>query len=147
MAIKKRTAVISAVAVVGLFLTLSMVGVLGAPKQARVTGINVGVFSDSKCRVNCTAIDWGNISPGDVVTKTVYVKNTGEGRVSLSLSASNWSPSEAESVLKLTWNLGKRSLGVGKVVPAILTLTVASELGSLASFKFTISITGTQKLK
>ncbi len=148
MAIKKRkTAAISAVALVGLFLTLTVAGVLGAPKRARVAGINVGVFSDSKCRVICTGIDWGNISPGDVVSKTVYLKNTGESRVSLSFSTSNWSPIEAESMLKLTWNLGKRSLDVGKVVPAILTLSVASDLGSLASFKFAISIIGTQKSK
>jgi len=132
------------VAIVGLFLTLTITGVLGAPKRAVVNSINVGVYSDSSCRVNCTSLDWGNISPGGVVTQTIYVKNTGDGRVSLSMSASNWSPSGAESLLELSWSLGRRSLAAGKVVPAVLTLSAASDLRSLTSFNCTISIAGTQ---
>lgn len=144
---KMPIAAIVTVATVGLFLTLTVTGVLGAPKRATVNSINVGVYSDSSCRVNCTSINWGNISPGAVVTKTVYVKNTGNNRVSLSMTESNWSPSGAESLLELSWNLGGRSLAAGKVVPAVLTLSAASNLGSLTSFNFTISIVGMQKKK
>ena len=144
---KMPIAAIVTIAITGLLLTLTITGVLGAPKRTAVNGINVGVYTDSNCRVNCTAIDWGNISPGDVVTKTVYVKNTGESRVSLSVTASNWSPSEAEPLFELSWSLGRRSLGAGKVVPATMTLSAASNLGSLSSFNFTINIVGTQKKK
>ena len=144
---KMPIAAIVTVAILGLFLTLTITGVLGAPKRAVVNSINVVVYSDSSCKVNCTSLDWGNISPDGVVTKTIYVKNTGDSRVSLSLTASNWSPSRAESLLELSWNLGKRSIAAGKVVPAELTLSAASNLGSLASFNFTISIVGTQRKK
>ena len=144
---KMPAAAIITVAIAGLFLTLTITGVLGAPKRATVSAVNVGVYSDSKCEVNCSAIDWGNISPGEVITKTVYVKNTGDSRVSLSLAASIWNPIEAESLFELSWNLGRRSLGAGKAVPATLTLSAAPDLGSLSSFKFTISIVGTQKTK
>ena len=140
-------AAIVTVAIVGLFLTLTITGVLGAPKRTVVNSINVAVYSDSSCRVNCTSIDWGDISPDGVVTKKIYVKNTGTGRVSLTMTASNWSPSEAESLLELSWNLGRRSLAAGKVVPAVLTLSAASNLGSLTNFNFTISIVGTQRKK
>ena len=144
---KMPIAAIVTVTIVGLFLTLTITGVLGAPKRAVVNSINVGVYSDSSCRVNCTSIDWGNISPNGVVTKKIYVKNIGDSKVSLSMTTSNWSPIEAESLLELSWNLGRRSLAAGKVVPAVLTLSAASNLGSLTSFNFTISIVGVQREK
>lgn len=144
-AFRKMPAAAITVAIVGLFLTITITGVLGAPKRATVSAINVSVYSDPKCKVNCSGIDWGNISPGEVITKTVYVKNTGDSRVSLSMTASSWTPIEAESLFKLSWNLGKRSLGAGKAVPATLTLSAAQNLGSLSTFKFTIIIVGTQK--
>lgn len=142
---KKQVAATLTVAIAGLLLTMIITGVLGAPKRATISGINVGVYSDPNCKVNCTGLDWGNISPGDVVTKTVYVKNTGDSRVSLDLTSSNWNPGEAESLFQLSWNLGKRALGTGKTAQATLTLSAAPDLGSLSSFKFTINIVGSQK--
>jgi hypothetical protein len=62
----------------------------------------------------------------------------------LSLTSPNWNPSIANSYLTLTWDKEGYSLSPGAVVTATLTLTVASQIGSLTTFDFDFSsISGT----
>jgi len=135
------------VAIIGLLLAMSTIGVLGAPRgSGRVRAVNVGVYLDSSCTVKCTAIDWGNINPGSAVTKTVYVKNLGSTALTLKLSTINWNPTTAASLITLSWNLNNYyRLSAGKIVPLRLTLKAASNTGILSDFSFVIVITGTQK--
>ena len=146
MALKKITmdAVIVA-AVVGVLLTVSTIGVLGAPKGAgKVQAVNVRVYSDSGCTVSCGAIDWGMIKPDSVVERVVYVKNSGSGVMTLRFSVDGWSPDLAGSVIKVTWNLGnKYRLGAGEVVPVTLSLRAAADTLGLTDFSFNVLISGT----
>ena len=148
--ITRRISVGALIAVVatGLFLTLLTSGLLMSSQTVQsggtVNSVNVGVYSDSGCTQNCTTLDWGAITPGNSVTRTVYVKNTGTLPVTLSMTTGNWAPSNANTYLTLTWNQGGAVLAAGNSVTAILTLTASSSAGNLTSFSFNIIITGTQ---
>ncbi len=139
---------IIAVAVTGLFLTMVTAGVLTVnqtvPSGGTITAINIGVYTDSACTVNCTSIDWGTIAPGGSATKTVYIKNTGTVPVTLSMVALSWVPSNANTYLTFTWNRANFVLAAGSSVAATLTLTVSASAGSITTFSFNIVITGTQ---
>jgi hypothetical protein len=132
----------------GLFLTLLTSGLLMSSQTVQsggtVNSVNVGVYSDSGCTQNCTTLDWGAITPGNSVTRTVYVKNTGTLPLTLSMTTGNWVPSNANTYLTLIWNQGGAVLAAGNSVTAILTLTASSSAGNLTSFSFNIIITGTQ---
>ena len=84
------------------------------------------------------------VSPGSVVTKNVYVKNTGNVPVTLSMATSGWSPSNANSYLTVSWNRQGTQLNAGQSIAATITLTVASDTGSLNSFSFNATLTGTE---
>ena len=148
--ITRRISVGALIAVVatGLFLTLLTSGLLMSSQTVQsggtVNSVNVGVYSDSGCTQNCTTLDWGAITPGNSVTRTVYVKNTGTLPLTLSMTTGNWVPSNANTYLTLTWNQGGVVLAAGNSVTAILTLTASSSAGNLTSFSFNIIITGTQ---
>ena len=148
--ITRRISVGALIAVVatGLFLTLLTSGLLMSSQTVQsggtVNSVNVGVYSDSGCTQNCTTLDWGAITPGNSVTRTVYVKNTGTLPLTLSMTTGNWVPSNANTYLTLTWNQGGAVLAAGNSVTAILTLTASSSAGNLTSFSFNIIITGTQ---
>ena len=114
------------------------------PSTGTITAVNVGVYSDSQCTQNCTNISWGNVSPGETATQTVYVKNTGNVPVTLTMTTTGWSPSNANSYLTLTWNQENTVLNAGQSISATLTLAVASSTGSLTDFSFTIILTGTE---
>lgn len=148
MALRKTMAVAIIVVTIffGLFLALSTAGVLGKPRgTGQVSAVNVGVYLDSACTVNCATINWGNINSGSAITKTIYLKNSGETALVLKIASSNWNPNVARSLITLSWNLDNYVLPAGETVPAILTLSAASNTGNLASFTFAIIITGTQQ--
>lgn len=139
------------IAVAGVAAAVLSSGLLVAQQQVQTNGtvsgqvsssINIGVYSDAAATVNCSSLSWGSLSPGGSVSQTVYVKNTGGQNETLALSASNWSPSTASSVLTLTWNMQGVVLPVGAVVPATLTLTASSSTGTLTSFTFDVVISG-----
>jgi hypothetical protein len=137
-----------AIAVTGLFLTMITAGALVSsqtvPSGGTITAVNVGVYSNSACTNNCTSIDWGALSPGGSTTRTVYVKNTGTVPVTLSMATANWSPSNANSYLTVTWNRANYVLAAGSSVSATLTLTASASAGSITDFDFNIVITGTE---
>ena len=142
---KTLTTTIITVTIVCLLLTLATLGVLGAPKgTGNVNTINVNLYSDPSCTIKCTSINWENIRPNSAINKTLYIKNSGNTTITLSMSTKNWNPKGANSELQLSWNLNNYRLSVEKVVPATLTLTATSNIANLTNFKFTIIITGTQ---
>jgi hypothetical protein len=114
------------------------------PLSGTITTINVGVYSNSDCTQNCTALNVGTLNPGGTATQTVYVKNTGTVPETLSMTLSNWNPTIASSSLTLSWDRQNYLLNPGQSIQATLTLTVASSTGSLTTFSCDVTITGTQ---
>lgn len=149
MELHKRSIVaIAAVAITGLILTFVTSGLLSASQTVQYNGnisaVNVGIYTNSACTNNCTNINAGTISPGMTYTNAIYVKNTGNSPVKLSMTTSNWNPTAAEGPITLTWNRDNYSLDPGDSVSATLTLSVSSSISSsISSFSFKITITGT----
>lgn len=113
------------------------------PSTGTIMAINVEVYWDSAGTQNVTSIDWGIPAPGDVVNKTVYVKNTGNNSMNLSMSISSWSPAEASTYLSLTWDQDGASVAAGGTVQAIISLDVSSGITGISDFSFNIVIEGT----
>lgn len=108
-----------------------------------VNTINVDIYTDAAATTKCSSIVWGTLSPGGSVTKTIYIKNSGNIAETLNMTATGWSPAAAGSVLSLTWDKEGTSLAAGGVVPATLTLQVAADTGDVTSFNVNIVISGT----
>ena len=145
---KFSTLAVATIAIVGILLTMTTLAALSAsqniPLNGTITAVNVGVYSDSACTVPCTALNVGTVNPGGTATQTVYIKNTGTVPETLSMTATNWTPTNATSYLTLSWDRQNYVLNAGLSVQATLTLTVASNTGSLTTFSCTVTITGTQ---
>jgi len=146
MAMRKASVVVAAVALLGTVLALTTLGLLSVnqsvPSSGTITSVNVGVYSDPGCTTNCTSISWGSISPGSVVTKTVYVKNTGTAQITLNMTTNSWSPAGANGPIALTWDKEGAVLTASQVATTTLTLTVSSSISGVTSFSFNIVITG-----
>src|SRR3990170_3259436 len=149
MAMKKLStgAIIAIIAITGMFLTLITAGLLSVNQSisssGNVTTVNVGVYSDSACTQTLTSVDWGTISPGTTVTRTIYVKNTGNTQITLSMTTNSWSPTSANGPLTLTWNREGTTLSAGISTAATLTLSISSSISGITTFSVNIVITGT----
>ncbi len=91
--------------VVGSGLTLAVLNVQHAiPSSGLVVAVNVGVYADSACTLNVTAIDWGTVYPGESVSRLVYVKNGGNVPLTLSMNATGWSPAGVSGQIGVSWD-------------------------------------------
>jgi hypothetical protein len=110
----------------------------------RITTVNVGVYRDSAATQAVTSIDWGNLTAGSSTTYTLYIKNTGNTRETLSMATSVWTPTTASQYITITWDRTNAALNQNDVVLATLTLTVAANIDtSITTFSNNITITGT----
>jgi len=128
------TFVLSALASVQRSRTLSNAG--------KVKAVGVGVYSELACINPVTSIDWGTLEPGQKVNKTVYVKNSSNVPLTLSMTTQNWNPSNAPSYINCTWNSEGKSLDANQVTPAVLTLSVGNNITGITDFSFNIVIVG-----
>lgn len=144
---KPQLALVLVSVVFALAGALAVTGVLTASKSIGSSGsvkaINVDVYSDSACTLVLSSIDWGTIEAGTSVNRTIYVKNTGNHVLTLSLSSSGWSPSDAGSYLTLSWDKQGATLNKGQSTAAVLTLAVSSSISGITSFSVNIVIQGT----
>lgn len=113
------------------------------PSTGTIMAINVEVYWDSAGTQNVTTIDWGIPAPGDVVTKTIYVKNAGNNPMNISMSISSWAPAGASTYLTVTWDQESAVVAAGATVQAIISLDVSSGITGISDFSFNIVIEGT----
>ena len=144
---KLSTGALIAIIATAVFLTVTTAGLLSVnqniPSSGTVTAVNVGVYSNSACTQNLTSINWGTVSPGDSVTRTIYVKNTGNTQVTLSMTKTNWNPASANGPITITWNRESTTLVADQVTTATLTLSVSESVSGITDFSVEIVITGT----
>jgi hypothetical protein len=137
-----------ALAITALALTLTTAALLSTnqtvPLNGTITAVNLGVYTDSGCTQTATALNVGTLNPGSTTTQTVYLKNTGTIPETLTMTTNNWTPTNAPTYLTLSWNRQNTVLTAGQSIQATLTLTAASNTGSLTTFSCDITLTGTQ---
>lgn len=147
-------ALISGISVVGLLQSSERIGSSGivvrpappppppptpTPPPPEPT-IEIDVYSSIECTDVVTSVDWGSIDAGGSVNRVIYIKNSGDSGVSLSLVTENWSPSAAVDYLALSWDYAGSTLGPGGVVGVTLTLDVSSSVSGIDDFGFDIVI-------
>ncbi len=90
-----------------------------------------------------TSIGWGTLDNGTSVNRTIYVRNTGTVNMTLSMTASNWSPSGANSYLTLSWDQEGKNVTANSYVPAELMMSVSPSFTNGTAFSVDITIAGT----
>ena len=140
-----------ALAATGLFLTIltssTIISGVVSSSQAissggTITSMNVEIFNNNDCTQFCNNINWGALTPGDSITQTIYIRNSGNKPITVFMTTENWAPANASTYIKLTWDKENIILNPGQVTIATLTLIAASDTNSIADFNFDIIITG-----
>ena len=145
--VKKTTFIIGLLAVslalcTGIFVSGHLTTSRIISTQGTVTSINVEVYWDNACTQVVNNIGWGSTEPGDVVTRTVYVKNSGNSPMTLSMIHSDWVPVEAGNYISLSWNREGSTIQEDEVIQAILTLTISDEICGITTHSLNIIIEG-----
>jgi hypothetical protein len=149
MALPKIQLTVVALILVAIALTATTYGAISVNQSLTTSGSvnvtpNLGLYSDSSCTTSLSTIDWGAITAGNNITRTVYVKNTGTGTsLTLSISTSNWTPTAANGPITINWNKEGTRLTPGQSTAATITLTSSSSIVDITTFSVQILISGT----
>jgi len=128
---------------VGSAVTFAVLNVQRAiPSTGLVVAVNVGVYSDAACTLNLTSIDWGNVYPGGSVSRTIYVKNTRNAPITLSMTTASWNPAGAAGQITVAWDKENAVLNAGQSTSATLTLSVSQNVSGVTSFSMNIIVAG-----
>lgn len=146
MRVKQNLGILLLTVVVALAGGLAVSGILTTSRtlssSGSVRGINVEVFWDLQCTQVVTSVDWETPEPGDVLNKIIFVKNTGNAQMTLSLTDSGWDPVEASNYISLNWDREGVVIDADQVVEAVLTLSVSESITGIIDFSFNIVIEG-----
>ena len=104
--------------------------------------IEIDVYSDVGCTSRLTEVEWGSIEVGDSVERVIYVRNSGDAEVVLSLLTDNWSPAAASDHMAVSWDYDGSTLRSGEVLEVVLSLDVDASIPVLGEFSFEIIIVG-----
>ena len=121
----------------GLLTASRTIAIRGAMKA-----IDVEVYWDSGCTDTVSAVNWDILEPGGSPAKTIYVKNTGNAPLTLSMTCSGWTPPEAVDHITLSWDKEGVTVEPNAVVETLLTLSVSEAIYGITDFSCTITIEG-----
>jgi hypothetical protein len=138
--------IIAALVILALALTVSTLAfITDTPVPSYSVPIsasaNLDLYPDSSCSNNLTSFDWGVITPGANVTRSVYIKNTStETSFALNMTTANWNPITANGPIAITWDREGTRLAPGQAITAEITLTASQSSVDITDFIVQICI-------
>jgi len=106
------------------------------------------LYKDSNCEDQCTDINWGDLTPGSVKSRDVYIKNEDNITIYLDpVETPNWYPPKAPGYMDFGWDY-KQGTRINPLenLRITLTLKVSSDIEGISSFGFDILINGRDRL-
>ena len=110
------------------------------PSHGSVKGINVGLYSDQACTTPVESIQWGLLEPGATANQTVYIRNEGDSKTTLTMTLSKWKPKNSSNYIGLVWDYTGQTLDISQVIQVRLTLFILENIQGITDFSFDITI-------
>ena len=142
---RRMTALLLVAALIGV-ATAASIGLTQRRIPSRGTiyikVLGVEAYWDPECTSAVTEIDWGVLEPSDSVSKAIYVRNTGNAAVVLSMTTDNWSPIEAGAYITVTWDAEGSTLDDNATLAVSISLSVSADITGFSDFQVDIVING-----
>ena len=147
---KRKQSVLLASLIAISTLTGLAIGVNFVQRTIHSTGtvfiptLGLDAYWEQECNNPVSSIDWGTLEPGDQNTSTIYLKNTGNLPLALSMITQNWTPTNATTYIIVTWNRENATISVDQVLQADITIEVLTSVIGISDFSLDIVITGSE---
>jgi hypothetical protein len=99
----------------------------------------IGAYWDQTCTQKITSIAWGTLSPGQVRSVVVYIRNEGVNITYLDITEANWIPANAGQYFSFKWDCAIAKLLPTKIVKITATLAVSPNIHGIGTFSFDVT--------
>ena len=134
----------TAIIAICAFLIIASTGLLAPNQSDTSTGTiqtnNLEIYTNPDCTNNCTTLNFGEPKPGQVTNQTIYLKNTENTSIILTMNTNQWNPAEAENLLVLSWNREGIIIKSKEVISATFTLDVNANVEGFSNFNFNVAV-------
>jgi len=110
------------------------------PSHGSVKGINLGLYSDQACTTPIESIQWGQLEPGAKANQTVYIRNEENSNTTLTMTLSNWNPTNSSKYISLNWDYTGQTLDISQVIQVRFTLFILENIQGITDFSFDVTI-------
>ncbi len=141
----KRKTIFASICILTLIALIILTGDFGPAKSFAkadsVVGVGVGIYWNEDCTNTTRSLNWGLVDPNSSNNLTIFIQNEGNSAVSLLLTISNWTPTNASSYMSLIWNYSGQIMSPNEIIPIKLTLTVSPAIINITDFSLQTTIT------
>jgi hypothetical protein len=104
--------------------------------------VSFGVYWDPTALNPVTHIDWGELEPGQLANKTIYIKNEGDVTIYATTfwDEESWTPTGGCQYFDLSWDFGNKTVRPNFARRVILQLHVHDDIMGITDFSFDIVI-------
>ena len=102
----------------------------------------IGAYWDQTCTQKISSITWGTLSPGQVRSVVVYIRNEGVNITYLDITEANWIPANAGQYFSFKWDCAIAKLLSTKIVKITATLAVSPNIHGINTFSFDVNFQG-----
>lgn len=99
--------------------------------------VAIGLFSDSGLTQPFSVYGWGNIIPGQTLSRIVYVKNTGNIGVTLNVLYV-WTNATQAQYFTTSSNYAGQTISAGSSIPVTINLLAGADLSKVPTWAFRI---------
>jgi hypothetical protein len=104
--------------------------------------VAIGLFSDSGLTQPFSVYGWGNIIPGQTLSRIVYVKNTGNIGVTLNVLYV-WANATQAQYFTTSSNYAGQTISSGSSIPVTINLLAGADLSKVPTWAFRIDFVAT----
>ena len=105
-------------------------------------GVNVRLFWDPECTQEIDNINWGYLTPGDTIKKTIFIKNISSSSKTISINIEEWNPANLYQYFSFQLSCENEVLEPGDVLMGDIILTISQNIQNIYDFSFIIVIEG-----
>ena len=105
---------------------------------------NLTIFADAACTKQISTVQWGTLQPSGSATVALFIKNSGNMPLTLTLTENNWSPATAQNYLTLSWNQENTKIQPGASQTIAININVNQYVTGVNTFTNTIYVIATQ---
>lgn len=118
----------------------------GGGSTTTPTDTTIQFFTDESTTTQATSINWGTITPGQTVTRILYMKNNSPTSKAVTMSTTDWILKSSDGTVlnntiyqqyfTFTWDYDGVVIDGDNIASTVLTLTVSADINMVSTFAF-----------
>lgn len=127
-------------AAISSYFVLGLLSTRTVTSLCNLNGVDIEFYEDSACTQKISVLDWNIVKENEKITKTLYLKNSGDAHVILNMKVLANIPSDIKELISMSWDMEGLSLPPGESTPALFSFSLNKLIKRIDKIDYNITI-------